>query len=110
MPTRPSMIQLYASGWSLSEIARETGMSVNGVRCRLLAYGVTMRSPGGNHKPIPTEKAKRAAFLYERMGWTTPEIARREGVHVSTVNNWLRAHGVVMRDRSESLRLKNARS
>jgi transposase-like protein len=107
---RPSIVQLYAAGWSLSEISAETGISISTLHRRLLTYGVTMRSPGGNHKPIPTEKAKRAPFLYERMGWTTPEIARREGVHVSTVNNWLRAHGVVMRDRSESLRLKNARS
>lgn len=102
-------VELYESGCSLREVAEIAGMSRTGMRHRLLCYGVKMRSRGGNQKWPPHDEYAKTAFLYEHVKLSQNEIAELLGIHLSTVQNRLRIHGVQSRERSESARIRFAR-
>lgn len=101
------MVDLYQSGCSLREVAEISGLSFSAVQNRLVnMYGVKMRPRGGNRKWPPHDEYAKTAFLYERMGLTVNEIVEITGLRQSTIQNRLRQHGVKMRTRAESSRMR----
>ncbi len=64
--------------------------------------------PPGRTDVIDVDPAK-TAFLYEQMEMSTTEIGDVLGISHDAVANRLRQHGVSMRSRGESARLRFAR-
>lgn len=105
-----NIVELYRdAGFSLTEIQDLTGVPRSTVRGRLVRAGVELRSPGGNRSEPPHEEYARTAFLYERMEMTTTEVSEQLGITHDAVCNRLERHGVTMRSRGESARLRFAR-
>lgn len=110
-PTSPRLLRdLYESGCSLAEIGVMISVSKDAVRHRLLLQGVKMRPRGGGYsgRLAHTELVK-TAFLYEYMKWSAGEIAEHLGLSLSTVQYRLMQHGVQMRTKEESVKLRWAR-
>jgi IS30 family transposase len=109
-PSRPSIKQMYEAGLSLREIEGQTDIPYSTIRERLIAYGVEIRKRGsGNANRMNHEACRQTAFMYEVMGLSTTEIADKLGLAHDTIVNRLHHHGVEMRSRSESLRLRFAK-
>jgi len=110
----PKLAELYETGFSLNEISKLTDIPSTTVRGRLLAAGIEMRPRGAalgnsNRWGTPQDVFILTAFLYEHLGWSQKEIGEYLGVNKSTVRDRLIVHGVVMRSRSEAIRLRFAR-
>jgi uncharacterized protein YjcR len=82
------------------------GVPKGTMRHRLLAFGIELRGRGGNHRNPPQREYVKTAFMYERLGMSTNEIAEQLGLHPSTIQNRLKQHGVEMRSKEESVRLR----
>lgn len=101
---------MYEAGLSLRTIEAQTGIPYTTIRERLIAYGVQMRKRGSaNDRRMDHEACIKTAFMYEELGLSTNEIAQELGLAHATVVNRLYHHGVQMRSRSESLKLRFAR-
>lgn len=101
---------MYEAGLSLRQIEKQTGIPYSSVRERLIEMGVEMRKRGSaNDRRLDHEAVRTTAFLYEKMGLTTTEIGEKLGIAHDTVCNRLKHHGVEMRDRHESARMRFAR-
>ncbi len=102
--------ELYEAGWSLREIEKKTGTPHSTIRGRLAREGVERRPPGGdNNKRTDHQAFRTTAFLYERLGLSSAEIAERLGIHPTSVIYRLKQHGTSMRPRGESMKIRNAR-
>jgi hypothetical protein len=96
-------------GLCLREITELTGVPYSTARHRLRTIGVKPRKRGGGVQKLAHSELAKTAFLYERMGWSCNEIAEALGLHTRTVGERLQRHGVEMRSRGESTRLRFAR-
>lgn len=109
--SRSLLRELYESGLSLRQVERHTGVPYSTVRERLIEMGVEIRKRGsGNDRRMPHDACRETAFMYEQLLMTTTEIAQKLGLAHDTVANRLRAHGVQIRSRGESLKLRFART
>lgn len=106
-------VGLYQVGFSLGQIADMAFVSRTTIRLRLIREGVEIRprgaqpGNGGNHG-VPYNELMKTVLLY-RHGYSTVEIGEMLGLAHPTVNNRLRIAGEPIRDRSESLRMRNKR-
>jgi len=103
------LVDLYETGFSLSEVSDLTGLPKTTIRDRLTRHGVELRSRGGARYEPPHEEYAKTAFMYQIMGMSTVEIGDHLGLSHDTVSNRLMRHGVEMRSRGESARIRFAR-
>lgn len=103
------LVELYETGFTLRQVSDLTGVPRITVHGRLIACGVQMRRRGGGKRELPYDEYLRAAVLYEQFEMSTTEIGDTLGLSPSTVRDRLLRHGVRMRDRSESARIRFAR-
>lgn len=99
---------LYEAGFSLKQIEDITGVPDWRVRRSLVRQEVELRNRT-EYERLPHEVIAQTAFMYERMGLSVQEIAEHYGVARSTVQHRLKRHGVKMRTKGESTRLRFAR-
>lgn len=99
------------AGLSIAHIAKIKGCSYTSIRNRLLAYGVTLRDPAETRRGrsvLPHNEIHKCVLLYEN-GYSTTEIGEMIGRSSDAVIQRLLKHGVKMRTRSESIRLRFSR-
>lgn len=85
---------------SIAQISKDIGKSYTFVRNRLVANNIKLRSVGGHpefHEQIDYGKVQRAAFLYDRLGMSTRQVAEYEGVSRESIHRRLKISGVAMR-------------
>lgn len=108
------MVELYNMGFTLRQVAEFCHLSVSCVWRYLDADSrVKMRPRGGwqyNKNRIRPEDQHMTVFLYDNLGWSTTEIAKSLGITHHTVCYRLERAGVPRRSRSESMRLRWART
>lgn len=104
--SRHALKNLYEAGFSLGQVARISEMPKSSVRDILFDMGVKFRKCGGGIVQVPHDELAKTAFLYERMGWSTNEIAEELGMSCDAICNRLDLAGVPRRTRAESMALR----
>ena len=94
------------AGLTLRQIEEITGTPYSTIRDRLSREGVDLRPKGGARGRLKHDEYIKTAFMYERLGLSVTEIAEILGLAHDSVCNRLRRHGVEMRSRGESTRLR----
>jgi predicted transcriptional regulator len=106
------MVELYQLGFCLREVASMCHVTVSCVHKYLRQREVQLRPRGGwtyNKNRLTVADMQVTVFLYDKMGWSTLQVAEYLGLTHHTVCYRLEKAGCPRRTRGEAIRLANER-
>jgi transposase len=100
------IVEAYANGKLIKEIAEDLSKSYGFVHDRLVANEVAIRPRGGRIKVLDAWEMARTEFLYNRCQFDLVTTGQILGVHKTTVHRRLKSAGVPRRPKGKKVKPK----
>ncbi len=96
------------SHWTISQLAKETGMGSKAIRERIESAGIKTEPGLFDETLVPDEEAKKIISHYGKAeesddnDWTTGKLAETIGFHYRTVSEWARTGAIKSRKKGKN--------